>query len=365
MHNRLTRLIIIVTIMSSLFLLVYYYFYLIFPFIIATIITLYIEPMVSFLEKKLKIKRMWSTFLVLLSFLIIFMFFLFVIGKLLLSEATALVYRTTDYLHSFKQLNIMMDAFAQTISNYFMRIFPFLPSITDFSFQSYGDELIEAMITSVMAIIQTSIRSISFILYSFTQTLTIFLIIFIATSIMVYDYDRLKEGILMHIPDKLLSKLKQLYLQLKKSVFAFVKAQIIITFYTASIVWFGLFIFRIEHALLIAFFVFIIDFFPYIGVGVLFLPWIFYCFFIGNYVLTIQLAIIYMVIIILRQIMEPKIVATSIGLHPLVTVFVLFFGITTFGLLGMMLTPLLLIILSAIYHAQIIPAIYIYVKDGK
>lgn len=365
MDNRLTRLIIITTILILFFLIVYYYFYLIFPFILAAIITLYIEPIVSFVEVKLKIKRVWSTILVISSFIIVSTFFLFIISKLLIDEATTLIYHAKDYMQSFKQLNILIDSFVQTIANWFISTFPFLSNLNNFSFQSYGDELIEATITSLMTMIQTSIRSITVIIQSFTQTLTVLIITFIATCMMVYDFYFLKERLLNFLPDKLIGKLIQLYHQLKKSVFAFVKAQIIITFYTACIVWIGLFIFRIEHALLIALFVFVIDFFPYIGVGVLFLPWIFYSFFVGNYVITIQLAIIYMVVIIFRQTMEPKIVATTIGLHPLVTVFVLFFGITQFGILGMMLTPLLLIIISAIYHAQIIPAIYMYVKEGK
>src|SRR5699024_7917984 len=131
MNNRITRLITIVTIMSSLFLLVYYYFYLIFPFIIAGIITLFMEPIVSFIEIKLKIKRIWSTFLVLSSFIIIFTFFFFMIGKLLLNEASALIYHATDYLHSFKQLNKTIDSFVQTITDWFRQTFPFFPHVAD------------------------------------------------------------------------------------------------------------------------------------------------------------------------------------------------------------------------------------------
>ncbi|HLR43491.1 MAG TPA: AI-2E family transporter, partial [Pseudogracilibacillus sp.] len=211
MDNRLTRLIIIITILSSFFLLVYYYFYLIFPFILAAIITLYIEPIVSFIELKLKIKRIWSTILVISSFIILCTFFLFTISKLLLDEATTLIYHARDYIQSFKQLNIMIDAFVQTITDWFIGTFPFLSNLNDFSFQSYGDELIEATITSMMAMIQTSIRSITVIIQSFTQTLTILIITFIATCMMVYDYYFLKERVLNYVPDKLISKLKQLY----------------------------------------------------------------------------------------------------------------------------------------------------------
>src|SRR5699024_10853505 len=102
----------------------------------------------------------------------------------------------------------MIDAFVQTITDCFIGTFPFLSNLNDLSFQSYGDELIEATITSMMAMIQTSIRSITVIIQSFTQTLTILIITFIATCMMVYDYYFLKVRVLNYVSDKLISKLK-------------------------------------------------------------------------------------------------------------------------------------------------------------
>src|SRR5690625_3966716 len=108
----------------------------------------------------------------------------------------------------------------------------------------------------------------------------------------------------------------------------------------------------------------VVDFVPYIGMGVLFIPWIIYTFLIDNYVLTIQLTVLYMILIIIRQIMEPKILATNIGLHPLIALIILFISFQHLGLLGVVLTPIALIMISAIYHAGIFHYLWHFIKHG-
>src|SRR5699024_11387046 len=63
----------------------------------------------------------------------------------------------------------------------------------------------------------------------------------------------------------------------------------------------------------------IVDFLPFIGTGIVFIPWIIYLFFTDHFTLTIFISMLYMIIIIQRQLSEPKIVSKSIGLPPLVT----------------------------------------------
>lgn len=365
MKNRLIRLFNVSAILCLLFIIVYYYFYLIFPFLIAGLFALWVQPFVSYIEKKLKINRMWSTIIVLLSSISMFTFFFWIISKLLWNEAHIILYHTTDYVDMMKQFNAKLEQVILPIANYLSHTFLHLPIITEFSLQSYGDELIESFFSSLLTIFQAGFTSITRIFNYLTQLITLGMVILVATFIIIYDYHLLKEKLLTYLPDLLKRKLNQLYLALKKSLFQFIKAQISLAFYTACIVFIGLYFFRIEHAFLLALLVFFIDFFPYLGIGLLFLPWLLYLFFIGNYLLTIQLTLLYMLIIIVRQVIEPKIMAKSIGLHPLVTVFVIFFGITQFGLIGILLTPILLIIISAIYQTKIIPAIYTYVKEGK
>src|SRR5690625_7405076 len=83
-----------------------------------------------------------------------------------------------------------------------------------------------------------------------------------------------------------------------------------------------------------------VDLLPFIGTGTVFIPWVGYLFLIGHYSLTIHLTLLYMFILVTRQILEPKILATSIGVTPLAALFTLFISIQIWGVLpGIIISP--------------------------
>src|SRR5699024_5835394 len=114
---------------------------------------------------------------------------------------------------------------------------------------------------------------------------------------------------------------------LKKALLGYLKAQLTLISITGAIVFVGLLILHVDYALTIAVATGLIDLLPYLGTGIVFVPWIIYMFFTGNYFLTIGLAVLYAIVLIQRQIMEPKIVSSNIGLDPLATLIAIFVGI--------------------------------------
>src|SRR5699024_11329540 len=85
----------------------------------------------------------------------------------------------------------------------------------------------------------------------------------------------------------------------------------------------------------------------------------------GQYVLTIELAALYGVLLILRQMMEPKIIAREIGIHPFIALSILFLSYQTIGLLGILLTPVILIFIRAVHKANLFTAMYNYIYTNK
>ncbi|HZW68951.1 MAG TPA: AI-2E family transporter, partial [Pseudogracilibacillus sp.] len=133
---------------------------------------------------------------------------------------------------------------------------------------------------------------------------------------------------------------------------------------TVLLSFIALLFFQFEHILLIVVSLFVLDLIPYVGIGALFIPWIGYHFFMNNYFLTIQLAIIYMILIIIRQIIEPRLLSQNLGIHPLVTIIILFISIKAFSALGLLLAPLILITVSSLHHSKIIYHLIYYIKEG-
>ena len=65
---------------------------------------------------------------------------------------------------------------------------------------------------------------------------------------------------------------------------------------------------------------------PYLGVGIVLIPWSLYAFMSGDLTLGIGLTVLYSIILIVRQIMEPKVLASSVGLDPLAALLGMFVG---------------------------------------
>ena len=92
---------------------------------------------------------------------------------------------------------------------------------------------------------------------------------------------------------------------------------------------------------------------PYLGVGIVLIPWSLYAFMSGDLTLGIGLTVLYSIILIVRQIMEPKVLASSVGLDPLAALLGMFVGLKLFGILGLIIGPVSLVILDAFHRAHV------------
>ena len=115
-----------------------------------------------------------------------------------------------------------------------------------------------------------------------------------------------------------------------------------ITFVELSI---GLSLLKIEHAFLVAFVIAIFDILPVLGTGGIMIPWTLLTAVQGNYPLALGLLILYLAITVIRNIIEPKIVGSQLGLHPVVTLCSMFVGVQLFGVVGLFGFPILLSLL--------------------
>ena len=70
------------------------------------------------------------------------------------------------------------------------------------------------------------------------------------------------------------------------------------------------------------------------------IPWAVIAAILGNYPLAVKLVAVYLIITIVRNIIEPKIVGGQIGLHPVVTLVSMFAGVQLFGAIGLFGFPI-------------------------
>ncbi len=121
----------------------------------------------------------------------------------------------------------------------------------------------------------------------------------------------------------------------------YLRAYLWLLLLTFAEVFLGLCILRVEYAFLLALLIALVDFLPILGVGTVLIPWSTVLLLQKNYYLGFGLLILYAVVLIVRQIIEPKLIGKSLGLHPLAALFSGYLGFSLLGLPGMLAGPVL------------------------
>jgi predicted PurR-regulated permease PerM len=99
-----------------------------------------------------------------------------------------------------------------------------------------------------------------------------------------------------------------------------------------------------------------VDALPVFGSGAFFWPWALYSIIVGNYKMAMGLAIINILVLITRQMLEPRIIGSQIGLHPVATLMSIFIGLKVFGLFGFIIGPIILVTIKALQDNGLLPA---------
>lgn len=113
----------------------------------------------------------------------------------------------------------------------------------------------------------------------------------------------------------------------------------------------GFILLRQPYAIFLAALISVIDMLPVLGTGTVLIPWAVISLLMKDYRLAIGLAAIYLVCMLVRQLLEPKILGRQIGIHPLVTLICIYAGLRLYGFLGMILLPVAFLILRNFYYA--------------
>lgn len=211
-------------------------------------------------------------------------------------------------------------------------------------------DIISSFTESLGAII-SSISSgvVVFVSSTVTSVPTFFIIVIfsiIASFFFAMDYTSITSFITRQFSERVSSIIFDVKDYIVGTLFKFVKAYSIIISITFIELAIGLSILRIEGAITIALLIACVDVLPVLGTGGIVIPWIIIELIRGNIPLAVGLTIVYVVITIVRNVLEPKVVGQQVGLHPIVMLMCMFIGVKIFGFLGLFVLPIIVIILK-------------------
>ena len=184
-------------------------------------------------------------------------------------------------------------------------------------------------------------------------TISLIATYFICTD-RLYMLDQLEH----HLPKIWVKKIGIHLKEIISSLGGYLKAQAILILISFTIVLFGLCImsllgFKVKYPLLAALGIGFIDALPILGSGTAMIPWAVISAINGDISLALGILVIYMIILVVRQFLEPKIVSKHIGIHPIFTLIAMYTGYRFIGILGMLIGPIILIILKNIFATMI------------
>jgi sporulation integral membrane protein YtvI len=361
----LLRAIIVAITILALYWGLIWIFPFIYPFFIGWLIAMIAEPAVQFLERRLRLPRWLGVTLSLLVLVGSFLTLLIFLTSQIVVELTNLAEylpSTIDKVNQYivqlltqdnPEISLMIHHIQDYMKNNPEQKTEIINSIRDNVgvITNKGTQLI----TDIISGIGTFLRDLPY--YA-----TVLVFIILAAFFIGVDWPLIKKRFTHILPKRIQTTGGLVIRDLKRALLGFIRAQLTLISITTLVVWVGLMILGVDYALTLVIIIGIVDLLPYLGVGAVLVPWSLYLLLTGQVQLGVSIGILYLVLIVIRQLLEPKLVATNIGLNPLVTLIALFIGLKLFGFFGLILGPVVVVILMALYRANVFVDTWKYIK---
>ncbi len=311
------------------------------PFVIAIIISALANPMISFLERKVKILRKHSSAIIIvlaialiIGFMILIVYALYRMGRDLFEQRTDIINTLTNFLDNLGvSLKGVTDILPVDVQNYFNNL---------------SENLQTALLDAVNVSITPSFLSeAGGFLGRFGNAIVMIIITILASYFLIADRNKHVTFIHKHVPKSIQDGYLMITDNIKTAVGGYFKAQFKIMLVLIVIMYIVFKIMHVKYSFLIALGTAVLDFLPIFGTGAILWPWTIVCLITGEYLNASLLVVLYVACQLVKQLLQPKMVGDSIGISPMATLVFMFIGFQLKGVLGMIIgIPVGMILIS-------------------
>lgn len=314
------------------------------PFVIGFLCAIALQHPVAWLHKKTKIPRgIWSVVLVVV----------------ILSAGFALLILAGYYgYHELKGLVDWLSALTPSLSDMFASISDkfsgwliTLPDGISGTMESMPGELISAGLSMASDALTGTAKAI---IAGTPGIIIAFIITIIACCFITSGYNQITAFILRQLSDKhkeIVMKSKRLFTE---NILKMLRGYLIIMCITFCELAVGLAVIRVKYAVAIALVIAVFDILPVLGTGGIMIPWVIIECIAGNWIRALSLFIVYAIITVIRNVIEPKIIGRQVGIPAIVTLLSMYLGLQIFGVLGMFAFPILIIIIMKLQENNLV-----------
>ena len=312
------------------------------PFLIGFIVSLLLKSAVAFLHDKLKFPRGLTGVALVVVFYALLGLLITVLGVQLFSAAKSF-FLTLPSLY--------INGIVPWMSNVFASLQEFVGHLDPEATAAYNvvaENVTKSLGDAVVNISKSVVTWVTSSTLKAPKLLLNMLIMVISTIFFTIDFPRIHAFVMRQLNERWRTLLHNARVQLGRTLWSYLRSYAMILIITFSEIFIGLSIIGVDNAAGIAVAIAFFDILPVVGSGLVLLPWTIYTIISGNLATGIGLAVLYVVVIVVRQIMEPKIVGDRVGLHPIVTLLAMVLGTYLFGGIGLLGLPITLALIHAL-----------------
>jgi sporulation integral membrane protein YtvI len=342
--NDLKKFGIFFLVYTLLFSLIYFTRTYTFPFIVAFAIAFLIQPVTKFFRTKLKFKRNVPA---LLASIVVYLILFVVLALLfysIISEAMHLMKNLSS-----ANLNVILVPIRNILNEitvYFQNIDP--------SFIEKNSSQLAGILKNGLDIAGKSLSTFLSIALSVPMWITVIFLVILSTYFFTRDMTSIKRKFLTIFTDSGREKIEKVWNQGLKMLSKYIKAYFFIYFLTFLQTLIGFSILGVKYSVILSIICAFADILPVLGIGLIYLPLAAVYLLTGNYFTGVGILLLFILISIVRQIVEPKIVSTSLGIHPAATLIAIFIGLQAFGFAGMIYFTFLMVLYKVLRNTKIL-----------
>ena len=357
-------------------------FWLVFPFLFSFFLAAVLQRPMNFARRKFKIKKSFSAIVLVLFFYLVLLAIIAVIGMRIWASARDFVSFLNAQLQNLPAVIVSIqerigvlaqrlpDSMEYSVNNWLANFTATLiPGANGYEYIN-GYEAIapnegEGLLGNLLSFVnlewfRAPMAGVINVAGRIPSIIIAAVITVISSFFMATGYDQIVKFVKRQLPDQRRNALSAAKRILFSSLGKLLRAYSIIMVSTAAQVAIGLLLMRLigiytgENLWAIVAVVAVLDFLPAVGAGFVLTPWALYSLIMGQFGLALGLILIYVVITVVHQVLEPKVMAANLGLPPVVTIASMYIGLQLFGIVGIILAPILMTLLKVLNDEGII-----------
>ncbi len=314
------------------------------PFVVAAIIAAIANPLVRFLEKKMKIKRRAGS-------VVVIVLTIAVVGAACYGIIYVLATQVVGFFTSAPDMWAKVNGSIRNLSQEMSSRYELLPKGSKDFFENLGENIYDSLSSLGSSIGERAAQSAGNGVKNAPLFLVGIIMCVLASYLFVAEREQIGKFARKILPKHLQERFAIVTQTMKSAVGGYFKAQFKIMGFVYIVLFAGFLVLGIDYAFLIALIIALLDFLPFFGTGAAMWPWALYAVIQKDYKFAVGMMIVWGLSQLIRQLVQPKLVGDSIGMPAIPTLILLYVGFRIKGAFGLIVAVPIGMIAYNLYKA--------------